>query len=99
MSGAASLLPKGRIVRVTFELELPEAAGTEAVRQWLAYELMHAEARMEGPLAGHGIDLISAPRIEDTGMHLVEREDAYPDGKGGTRPERRVWRVPQGGGV
>lgn len=94
-----SMMPKGRIVRVTFELELPEAAGEEAVRQWLAYELMHEEARMEGPLAGHGIDLISAPRIEDTGMRLVEREDVYPDGKGGTRPERRVWRVPQEGGA
>lgn len=88
-------LPKGRIVRLGFDIELPETATVEQVRQWLMYELMHIDARLDGPLAGHNVKMISAVAVHDTGMHLEAREDVYPDGKGGVRPVKRVWRVPQ----
>lgn len=71
MSG--NLLPKSRVVTVTFSFAMPVTATRDQVREWVEFELHHmGGCEDENPLVHFELEALGQPTIEDTRKHLHE---------------------------
>ena len=65
------ILPKSRVIEVTFSFVLPVSATFDQIDEWVEFELKHYGS-MEGdnPLGNFDLEAVSSPILTDTYKHL-----------------------------
>lgn len=67
------LLPKSRVVTVTFLFAMPVTATKDQVMEWVAFELGHGGAmEADNPLDDFELEALGEPILEDVRKHLHE---------------------------
>lgn len=67
--GGGSLLPRGRIVRVTFDMIVPNAATRDDIEEWVRYETGGGSISLDNPLSDHNLEPHGFPVLQDLGVN------------------------------
>lgn len=68
----SSLLPKDRIVRVTFDIALPCSASPEQIEEWVLFELASGSLADANPLSSHELEAFGhRVTLTDTGLRGI----------------------------
>ncbi len=68
-----NLIPKSRLIEVTFSFVVPVTATREQVEEWVAFELGYSGAmESDNPLESFGLEALTDPVLSDTSRHLHE---------------------------
>lgn len=69
-----NLLPKSRLVEVTFSFVMPITATRDQVEEWVSFELGYSGAmEMDNPLDNFDLEALTEPVLRDSCRHLHEQ--------------------------
>ncbi len=86
----SELLPKSRVIEVTFSFALPVSATRDEVEEWVEFELKHYGC-MEGdnPLGNFDLEALGSPILTDSERHLHESIEQTGENRFTTRRSLR----------
>jgi len=86
----STLLPKSRVIQVTFLFALPVSATLAEIDEWVEFELKHyGGLEGENPLAEFDLEAISSPILTDTAKHIHESVEQTGENRFTTRRSLR----------
>ena len=79
-AGTVKLLPRDRVVQVTFLVSLPNAATPEDVQEWVSHNLGRGALRADNVLAPYPLEPAADPDLADTQTRLRREETRLSNG-------------------
>lgn len=72
-------LPQGRVLKIEFLLQLPNASNIEAITEWVNYNLGTGSMLISNPLSAFDLEVLRDVCITDTGLRNIVTERVKPD--------------------
>lgn len=77
-SSGDRIVPQGRVFKVEFLCELPNAAVMDEIKEWIFFGLCRSSMSVENPLSSFDVEAIGDAIITDTGYRNIVTERKKP---------------------
>lgn len=85
------ILQKSSLIKVQFEVALPETATREEILEWVSHSLNSGGISTSNPLLRHSIDPVQEPLLSETDSYLHREIVPNEDGTIAIRSRRLPW--------
>lgn len=87
----SDILPKSSLIKVQFEMALPEDATRDEILEWVSSSINYGGISTVNPLLKHGLEPEQEPVLSETNSYLHRELIAQPDGKMTIISQRLPW--------